>query len=415
MKRALILITFMVFTSTWAQSTDDKINVLTEEIEKLKAGKGLFKEVKENGKYGFGPAASKVYEVNQGVSIGGYGEMVYQNYSTENQSGSSSKKIDRIDALRAILYFGYKFNDNIIFNSEIEFEHGNEVGVEFAYLDFLYKDYLNARAGLLLVPMGHVNLLHEPTVFLGANRPVTEQKLLPSTWRENGLGLFGSFMDLDYTFYLVNSFDSTGQSSSANGFNASDGLRGGRQKGSKAAAENFALTGRLDYSGINGLTTGFSGFWGSTAQGSSFNAETLVTDFHLEYKFAGFQTRLLAIYIDIKDANSLNQSSSAVANSPSLAIGEQLYGGYLELGYDVLRLFKSKQEVIVYSRFEHMNTQAKLGTYGQYNGANKKNFLYFGANYKPILNLVIKADYMIETTESKSGVNQWNLSTGYIF
>ena len=46
--------------------------------------------------------------------------------------------------LRVILYAGYKFNDRVVFNSELEFEHATtgagddekgEVSVEFAYLD----------------------------------------------------------------------------------------------------------------------------------------------------------------------------------------------------------------------------------------------------------------------------------------
>ena len=106
-----------------------------------------------------------------------------------------------VDAQRVILYAGYKFTENIIFNSEIEFEHGStsanldgqsgSVSVEFAYLDFLIKDYVNIRGGLLLVPFGIINEIHEPTTFYGVFRPSVERQIIPTTWRENGLGLLG--------------------------------------------------------------------------------------------------------------------------------------------------------------------------------------------------------------------------------
>ena len=72
------------------------------------------------------------------------------------------------EVITAVLYFGYKFNDRFLFNSEIEFEHGSteddgEVSVEFAYLDYLWRKPLNVRAGLLLLPLGFVNELHEPS------------------------------------------------------------------------------------------------------------------------------------------------------------------------------------------------------------------------------------------------------------
>ena len=65
------------------------------------------------------------------------------------------------------------------------------MSVEFAYVDYLWRPELGLRAGLLLVPMGFLNELHEPTVFLGARRPGVETAIIPTTWRENGLGVFG--------------------------------------------------------------------------------------------------------------------------------------------------------------------------------------------------------------------------------
>ena len=171
-----------------------------------------------------GPAASKIYAVEQGLSIGGYGETIYNHFEAAGKS-------DQFDNLRAVLYFGYKYNDKWVLNTEIEIEHGStskdgSVSSEFAYLDYLASDALNFRAGLMLVPVGLVNELHEPTVFLGARRPDVENRIIPSTWRENGVGIFGELAEgLTYKAYVVNGLK--GENFSGKG------LRGGRQKGPK--------------------------------------------------------------------------------------------------------------------------------------------------------------------------------------
>ena len=118
------ILIFSFMPNVWAQANkkadkkikelSDKIDVLSEEIEKQKIGGDPFGSVeKEEGEYGFGPAASKVYRKGTGVSIGGYGEVIYENFE---------KGTDQVDALRAVLYFGYKFTDKLLLNTEIEYE-----------------------------------------------------------------------------------------------------------------------------------------------------------------------------------------------------------------------------------------------------------------------------------------------------
>jgi hypothetical protein len=150
----------------------EQVEAITRELEALKLGRDVVAEA-DTSVTGLGPAASKVYRVRQGVSSGGYGEVLYENFAGEREDGAVSGKTDRIDALRAIVYVGYKFTDRFLFNSEIEFEHANtegagSVAVEFAYLEYRASPVFGARAGLLLVPMGFLNEQHEPPVFLGA-------------------------------------------------------------------------------------------------------------------------------------------------------------------------------------------------------------------------------------------------------
>ncbi|MGI9432045.1 MAG: hypothetical protein ACR2PQ_07515, partial [Myxococcota bacterium] len=183
-----------------------KLELVTDELARVRDQVAVPEEPELTGAYGFGPAASKVYGVESGLSIGGYGEAYYTNFIGDAGSGSDSvggtqisdRQLDRADALRMVLYFGYKFNENIVLNSEIEFEHattgstssssGGSASVELMSLDFFWKKEINYRAGLLLMPMGFVNEIHEPPFFHGVQRPETERRIIPSTWRELGMG-----------------------------------------------------------------------------------------------------------------------------------------------------------------------------------------------------------------------------------
>ena len=131
-----------------------KLEVLASEIETLKLGEAA--ATADRSTNGMGPAASKVYRGGNGLAVGGYGEVVYRDYDGRLQDGSRSSAADTADLQRAVLYFGYKFNDRFLFNSEVEFEHavtasdkGGETEMEFAYADYLWKPQANVRAGLL--------------------------------------------------------------------------------------------------------------------------------------------------------------------------------------------------------------------------------------------------------------------------
>ena len=148
----------MKTTATDAQIEELKrqIQILAEEVEKLKSGEETEPVTDaERRALGLGPSAAKVYSKKQGVSIGGYGEVLFETFGNETQSGEPSEEHAEIDLLRAVLYFGYRFNDRFLFNSEVEFEHaGKEVSVEFAYIAFQATDAIAIRGGNVLIPWG---------------------------------------------------------------------------------------------------------------------------------------------------------------------------------------------------------------------------------------------------------------------
>jgi hypothetical protein len=126
-----------------------------------------------------------------GLRLWGYGEVYYTD-------PTSDRRESQFDLARAVFGIGYQFDPRTEFNSEYEVEHAvasaSDVGefeVEQFYVDRSLNDYVNARAGLFLMPFGLLNEHHEPTNFYGVQRNFVETLIIPSTWREGGLSLHG--------------------------------------------------------------------------------------------------------------------------------------------------------------------------------------------------------------------------------
>lgn len=408
------------------QELERRINTLTEEIEGVKFGGGGESEYKST--YGFAPAAAKVYHVNRGVSIGGYGEMVAQDFSGEKEDGTPSGKKREVDFLRMVLYTGYKFTDKILFNSELEFEHASTAGginargeasVEFAYLDFFLANPLGVRTGLLLVPMGLVNELHEPPVFHGARRPNVESNIIPSTWRENGAGVFGETEWIGYRAYLLTGLQAVKDATpGVKGFSASSGLRDGRSKGAKSLAENLAWAGRIDVKGIPGTLIGLSSYMGKSGQGTTdstgkeIDGEVTLWDVHALTECHGLELRGLYTRGTIDDVAALNAANGLTGTS---SIGEKLFGGYIQAAYNVLSLVNSKQYLAPFFRYERYDTQQEVPSGFSKNPANSRIELTYGLTYKPHPNTVIKADFQKMENQANTGVDQFNMAVGFLF
>jgi hypothetical protein len=396
------------------KNLERKTDILSQEVEKLRTNLAIPEETKYKSMYGLGPAASKVYQVGKGLSLGGYGEANYQTYVSDKGNNN-----DNADFERLVLYVGYKFTDNILFNSEIEFEHGTtgegdekegEVSVEFAALDFFIDPRVNARAGMVLMPMGFINQIHEPPFYFGNNRPEVERRIIPSTWREIGVGLFGAITpELTYTAYVVNGLDAEGFSSS--------GIRDGRQGGAQAVAENFGYVARMDYTpdALPGVTIGGSAYVGNSGQdkeydGQSPNVFTQLYEGHVQWKYRGLEFRTLGLWGHINDAATLSAAKGQT-------IGSQNYGFYTEVGYDVLPLiFKDTPQYLApFFRYEKFDTLAGVPNGYEDNKNLDRQIFQVGLQYKPIPNVVIKADYRNFSAEKGTVPDDFNLGLGFIY
>ncbi|HZY31601.1 MAG TPA: DUF4200 domain-containing protein [Candidatus Methylomirabilis sp.] len=400
------------------EEQERKTGILAEEMETLKSKFTLPETVEYKSLYGLGPAASKVYQMPRGLSIGGYGEASAIFFVGDNEGPSKRSNVG--DLVRFVTYIGYKFSDGIILNSEIEYEHAKvastvsagagDVEIEFATLDFLLTEQANIRTGLVLMPMGFLNEIHEPPFYFGNLRPEVEQRIIPTTWRELGVGLHGTILPgLTYRTYVTNSLN-------ANGFSKTN-IRAARQSGNRALFEDLAWTARLDYTPMPVLQVGGSVFWGNTGQdqlfaGKKIDANLTLFEFHGQYQYRGLQLRALFAQGHIGDADVL--SAALGANGP---ISSRIVGGYAEVGYDILPVLFPGTDMSLspFLRFERLDTQADVPAGFTPDRSRDIRVINAGLSFKPIPNVVIKADYRNLDAEVGQIADEFNIGFGFIF
>jgi len=315
-------------------------------------------------------SASKMLISDRKLNIGGYGQIDY------NQPfGGETIQNGKLDVHRLVLLFGYRFTDKLSFVSEIEMEHVREVFVEQAFINYSFNTYVNLRGGLLLIPMGIINEYHEPPTFNGVERPLIDTYIVPTTWREIGLGITGTIpeVSMKYQFYIVNGFKSYQDGDVL--LNSKNGLRKGRQKGVESFIRFPDLSGRIEYYGILGLNLGLSGYYGKTQstmyEGLGRNDETALRSadstvvgiamvgLDVRYHRKGFAIRGQGYYSGLSNTQQYNYAGVSEAKPNDL--GSSMFGYYIEAAYNVFYPFrKIKNELVPFFRYSNYNTQASV-------------------------------------------------------
>lgn len=372
MKKFSYLLVFLCFTAFTAQA-----QILTKE-DSLNAG---------------------LVKKDQSTLISGYGEVEVE-YDQNYQTGKAN-------LTRNILFVGHKFTDKIYFFSEMELENAKigggangEFSMEQLFLKFNVNSSLYITAGLFIPRIGIINENHLPTTFYGNDRPFVEQYIIPATWREIGVAVYGisrRISGLNYSLAVVNGLSSAG-------FTNGSGIRDGRFEGSNATASNIAVTGALLYY-VNNFRIQASSYLGGSAGLSkhladslqlsygAFGSPVLVNEFNIQYQNNGFSFKGLAAQINIPEASAINR---AYANNTP----EVMQGAYAEVAYNVLKAFKvdNGKTLTAFGRYEWMNMNAKLPENGVENPTLEKQFFVAGLVYQPIKNVAIKVDYVFRKT-----------------
>ncbi|PCH83103.1 MAG: porin [Piscirickettsiaceae bacterium] len=322
------------------------------------------------------------------TTIGGYGELHYNNLS--GKGGASDK--DEIDFHRFVLFFGHEFNDDIRFFSELEVEHSiagdgknGEVELEQAYIDFDLNDQHTARAGLFLLPVGIINETHEPPTFYGTERNPIEKNIIPATWWAAGAGLHGQLGEgFSYDAYVHSGL----------AVPSSFKIRSGRQKVSKAKANDLAATGRLKYTGIPGLELAISAqYQQNMGQGlvAGLDDGNLI-ETHAIWSTGPFTLKALYARWDI-DGTAIEAAGA-----------DKQKGFYLEPSYKV------SEKLGLFARFNQWDNKA-----GSNASDSEKEQWDIGVNYWPHEDVVIKADYQYQNNDDGKDQNGLNIGLGYQF
>ena len=372
----------------------------------------ILKAQTDSLQYGFQNSADRLITNDRRLTIGGYGEVHYNqplNADTRNNG--------MLDVHRVVLLVGYKFNDRTQFVTELEFEHVKEVYVEQAFLQYKINKSINFRAGLLLIPMGIINEYHEPTTFNGVERPLTDKYISPTTWREIGFGISGNIFPayLKYQVYLVNGFN--GYDGNAN-LNGKNGLRKGRQKGAESfiSAPNFS--GKIEYYGVRGLNIGLSGYYGNTqttlyqgigknekeslAKADSSIVGVSMLGLDVRYSIKGLQLRGQYYFNSLSNTNQYNFFTANNEGAPN-DLGSSMIGYFVEAGYNVFRSFnKIKTALIPFVRYEVYNTQNSVEEGITVNKAYNNTLITTGLTWRMAKGAVLKTDLQFIKSEDDS-------------
>ncbi len=401
MKKSALALALSAFaTGTHAQSTDEKLRILQQEIDELKA------QVQKT-------APGSAAQPGSATTISGYGEFNYNNYK-------SDQRPTQADLRRFVFGLHHRFDDRLTFHSEVEFEHAvvskddeGEVEIEQAWLNYRFSDAVNVKGGLFLIPLGILNETHEPPTYYGVERNEVETRIIPTTWRELGVGVHGlPAGGLRYDVGITTGFDSGKLD------DPSVGVRSAHQEGQLANAHDLSVYGALNYR-RSGLLVGAGVFTGNTGQNGASNpllkgvdARLTMWDVHAQYKVGRLE--LQAVYADGKlaDADQLNAAILATSAEP-FAAPNRMKGAYLQAAYHVYK--SDKLDFAPFVRLEGIDIrQQEDPANGLFQDpANHERITTAGFNFWVHPQVVLKADVQRYRTDPTK--DRFDLGVGYMF
>ena len=420
MKRAVIILFTIHFSLFTASAQDvDAMTGATQQAEKTEK-------------------KTEKTDILSRLHIGGYGEAVMtRNFYSQSfnrykkpELYTDDKSHGRFDLPHVVLNLGYDFGKGWTLGSEIEFEHGGngtaveieaeeageyeaevekggEVNIEQFWINKAFAGgKFNIKAGEIIVPVGYSNAHHEPNQFFTVYRPEGEATIMPNTWHQVGLSLWGQLKDWRYEAQLLSGLNSES-------FTAENFVHYGATSPYEfKVANNYAGAVRIDNYSVKGLRVGLSGYYGYTFRntlrtpGTKYDDVTgalgsVALDFSLNRW--NWIVRGNIDYAHFSDADEISAYNQANWTHHKYQdgnphhysnIGSNAVAYAIEAGYNVFsQIPKLKDEkLFVFGRYEHYNTMAS-GTYKSLYQYTKKYRCAFGVNYSPMKQITIKGEY----------------------
>lgn len=390
----------------------------------------------------------------QRLTIGGYGEavasrMFYSNNYKRYTSADLYKNdqgFGQFDLPHVVLYLGYDFGKGWSLGTEIEFEHGGtesaveveeeetgeyeseverggEVALEQFWLQKTFTRALNLRIGHMVVPVGGTNNAHMPTEFFGVYRPEGENTILPCTWHETGVSLWGRAGAWRYEAMFIAGLD-------ADRF----GNKGWIHDGSGSPYEFKMATAyagalRIDNYSVKGLRLSVSSYLGNSAN-NTLNATGKYKGLHgtvaigavdFMYNDHNFIARGNVDYGHLSNSleiTTANMSTRADSPSPKTNIGEAAIAMGIEAGYDIFSQIAStrarEQRFYIFGRYDYYDSMYQTVKNMTDEKMWQRHKITAGVNYYPLPQIAIKGEYSYRILPSQYN-NEPTISLGICY
>lgn len=376
------------------------------------------------------------------LTIGGYGEVVMaRNFYSDNylrysqaEKYKDDKSHGRFDIPHAVIYIGYDFGRGWSMGTEIEFEHGGfegaveieeeeageyeteverggEIALEQFWIQKSWSPALNLRMGHIIVPVGGTNQHHMPTEFFGVYRPEGENTIMPCTWHETGISLWGRVKDWRYEIMFLPGMDS-------DRFNSQNWIGGSAGSPYEfKIANSYAGAFRVDNYSIEGLRMSLSGYAGNSFSNTlsptkndqlkSVKGTILIGSFDMAYDDHNTVVRAAVDYGHLSDSGAItayNKSLSKNSPSPKQPVASDAIAVGIEAGYDFFslngKLHSMGQRFYLFGRYDYYDSMFRTdGNVGRLGWCGRQR-VAVGINYYPIKNIAIKAEYAVGLMKS---------------
>lgn len=361
----------------------------------------------------FGNAYTRpVYRrMGRNTYVGGYMDFEYKSFD--------GKAFDTMRVHRLIPFIYADVTDQLKVATEIELEYGGpqnpkkegELKVEFAMLDYEIREAFSFRGGLLLVPMGRVNALHDSPLQDLTDRPVVAGTIIPTTWTEAGAGFLGTFYPgetwrVDYEVYAVNGLAADKPAGATpETANLTEGFKKMRGYQKEDNNKNSAFVGRVGLSPFLGVEVGVSAYHGTYDRAGNLGIEIQAVDVALQRGALEILGEGATAYVET-DPTRLTYTGGFAPNRMEGYYGQVNY----HFGHDVLKEGSVFTGVV---RWDDVNLAGRLGV-----GSTDMQRLTVGVNFRPVEDTVFKVDRQLNYEDGKQGGTEndgWNLGFASYF
>lgn len=415
----------------------------------LLADTALLKKVEiERLKYkqqpGLALAASKIFFSDKRYSISGFGEFNFVPYQEGVNRDVGDLELYYSGLYRFATFFGYRFSDKFIWNSEFQIEllHDRDQEVHYeivieAFVDYIAADYLKARLGFYPLTIGYVNNNDEPVQFYSVNRAEVERIITPSTWIEFGMMFYGN---ISPSFSYALGF-SQGLNSAT--YLGPTWIRQGREIRIDVP-ERISVNPQLNYTGIKNLTLSASGYFGDSGQGNSVltdageervDATIALGTAYAKYDYKNWRFISVGTYGSLSDTDKIFQLTEREQGIGQV-LGSEVYGYLFELGHDILPYLRrgsnpkhdehplynrAEMKFSLFGRYERLNTHNRIDDALRFEdvAVSDLDIWTFGVNFNTRENIVLKANYQYRVNRYSGDPNPFKniveAGIGFIF